>query len=116
MNFKWNPPTKHPRLYHQTKSISFPQNKHASITVRVGIRRSKDVLLRFKHDKTHYRLGDKGWRDYPDPQAGKYKYEIGYFIAYEGDKEPGWEIQQGDTNEPDGWAYLPNCVAAGYIW
>jgi hypothetical protein len=119
---KWNKATTRPRLYQETKSVSYPisTNKNCPLrhTVSLGLRRSKDVLVRYKHAATHHRLGDEGWKDYPDTQAGKYKYEIAFYSIYEGQEcTAGWELQNGaEGGEPDGWTALPNCVAAGYIW
>lgn len=116
----WNPPTKLPRLFHQYKRVSYPSGRGVSHSVSMGIRRSKDVLMRSKHGKTNYRLGDDGWKDYPDSQAGKYKYFIGWYVIYdthEGEEElKGWESAKGDLSDDMEWAYLPNCVAAGYTW
>jgi hypothetical protein len=121
-NMKWNKATKRPQLYSGDIKVSTPassnRNCPLSNSTTLGIQRSKDVLLRYKHAKTHHRLGDKGWGDYPDSQAGNYKYEIGFFSIYEGEKaSAGWELQNGaEGGEPDGWAVLPKCVAAGYTW
>ena len=76
--------------------------------------------MRSKHGKTHHRLGDEGWKDYPDSQAGKYKYVIGWYVIYDKDEGEedlrGWECEKGDMDEGWEWIPLENCVAAGYTW
>ena len=115
----WNLPTKIPKVFRQTKAVSFPvssnRNCPLSHTVNLDIRRSKDVLCRTKHKKTHYRLGDNGWGNYPDSQYGKYKYFICHYVIYD-DGDKGWENEGGYEFSEMEWSYLLKCVDAGYTW
>jgi hypothetical protein len=117
----WNPPTKRPKVFTGKETIVCRTVRGITPSFKVDVMNSKDILMRVRHGKTHYRLGDKGWGDYPDSQAGKYKYFIGKF--QKNLKEDGKTYDEGAFLNsgghdcvPDEWAELPNCVAAGYNW
>jgi len=102
-NYKW-------KIYLQSR-----KNLPLTETISVDVKQSREILMRIKHGKTHYYLGDKGWAHYPDSQAGKYKYYLGVYRVDE-DGTEGFIQSNGHEIEPDGWTYLPNCVATGYTW
>jgi len=115
----WYPPTKIPKVTEGEHTIVCRTVRGITPSFKVPIQHSVDILIRVKHGKTNYRLGDDGWKNYPDPQAGRYKYYIGkysYSVEEDGKLAAGSFEVNGYETGLDEWAYLPNCVDAGYTW